>query len=241
MTTVLERPAAEPGVEEPSPRHYGQRGPHRAGAPRGPGLGPPGAHRPPGRDGHGLHLGARRLGLGQLLLLGGRAGRNEELEGVLLRLVRLVELHHRRQAPRRALGDGDLGADLRSQLVEHPRAPGVGGRGRGGAALRDGAAVVPTGRRAHRRCRAGDDARGRADVPLQQSRRPLGAALRPRHLRHGACARTGEHVVAGAGGLGRRHRASSPRCSRPSSSCPPSPSCSCSPRRRRSGSGCASS
>ena len=47
---------------------------------------------------------------------------HEELEGVLLRLLRLGELHHRRQAARRALGDGALGPDLRRQLVEHPRA-----------------------------------------------------------------------------------------------------------------------
>ena len=58
------------------------------------------AHRRP------LPLGPRRVGLGQQLLLGRRAGRDEELEGVLLRLVRRRELHHRRQAAGVAVGDG---------------------------------------------------------------------------------------------------------------------------------------
>ena len=47
---------------------------------------------------------------------------HQELEGVLLRLVRLVQLHHRRQAPGLAVGHGALGPRLRPQLVEHPRA-----------------------------------------------------------------------------------------------------------------------
>ena len=33
-----------------------------------------------------------------------------------------VELHHRRQDPGLAVGDGAVGADLRAQLVEHPGA-----------------------------------------------------------------------------------------------------------------------
>ena len=56
-----------------------------------------------------LPLGPRRVGLGELVLLGRGAGRHEELEGVLLRLDRRVELHHRRQDARVAVGDGDLG------------------------------------------------------------------------------------------------------------------------------------
>ena len=49
----------------------------------------------------------------------------EELEGVLLRLVRRGQLHHRRQAAGVAVGDGAVGADLRRQLVEHPGAAGA--------------------------------------------------------------------------------------------------------------------
>ena len=66
-----------------------------------------------------LHLGPRRQRLGQLLLLRRRAGGHEELEGDVLRLLRLVQLHHRRQAAGLPVADGDLGADLRPQLVEH--------------------------------------------------------------------------------------------------------------------------
>ena len=58
------------------------------------------------------------------------AGRHEELEGVLLRLARLLELHHRRQAAGVALGDGAVGPDLRLQQLEHARAAGARGRRR---------------------------------------------------------------------------------------------------------------
>ena len=44
------------------------------------------------------------LAAGRTLLLGRRAGRHAELEGVLLRLVRRLELHHGRQAARRRCG-----------------------------------------------------------------------------------------------------------------------------------------
>ena len=45
------------------------------------------------------------------------AGGHQELEGVLLRLARLVELHHRRQAAGVAVGDGAVGPDLRIQQL----------------------------------------------------------------------------------------------------------------------------
>ena len=67
-------------------------------------------------------LGAR--GLGQQLLRRGGPGRHPELEGVLLRQPRRVQLHHRRQAAGVAVGDGAVRADVRRQRVEHARAPG---------------------------------------------------------------------------------------------------------------------
>ena len=60
-------------------------------------------------------LGSQCIGLGERLLLRRRAGGLDELEGVLLRVVRRLELHHRRQVAGRALGDGHLRADLRRQ------------------------------------------------------------------------------------------------------------------------------
>ena len=93
-------------------------------------------------NGRALPVGPRRLRLGQQLLLRGRAGGHEELEGVLLRLLRRGELHHRRQAAGVAVGDGAVGPDLRRQRVEHPRAAGARGRGRRRPALRDGTPLV---------------------------------------------------------------------------------------------------
>ncbi len=130
-------------------------------------------------------VGPRRIGLGERLLLGGRPGRHEELEGVLLRLVRLVELHHRRQAAGVAVGDGALGAPVRRELrgaSSCPRrsrawprsasstSPCAAGSGPGAALLAGAGARLDAGRR--------------ADVPLQQPRRPAGPAARRRRLRH---------------------------------------------------------
>ena len=102
------------------------------------------------RDGRVLSLGPRRVGLGQHVLLGGRAGGVCELEGVLLRLARCRQLDHRRQDARLPLGDGHLGADLRRELVEHPRPAGARGRRGGGRALCDGSPLVLARGRADR-------------------------------------------------------------------------------------------
>ena len=104
-------------------------------------------------DGRPLPVGPRRERLGERLLRRGGAGGDEELEGVLLRLVRLVELHHRRQAARLAVGDGALGAGLRAQLVEHARAAGARGRRGRRAPLRDGEAPFRRPARACSRAR----------------------------------------------------------------------------------------
>ena len=69
-----------------------------------PGVGPAGPARPAGRDRRALPVGAGRVRLGELLLLGRGAGRLGELEGVLLRLVGRGQLDHRRQDARRRCG-----------------------------------------------------------------------------------------------------------------------------------------
>ena len=138
-------------------------------------LGASGARRAPARDGRALSRRPRGQRVCELVLLRGRPGGLAQLEGVLLRLVRLVELHHRRQAARVALGDGHLGAPVRRVELEHPRAAGARRRRGGRAPLRDrSAAVLGTGRaplgsglRAH--------AGGGADVPLQQPGRAADA------------------------------------------------------------------
>ena len=84
---------------------------------------------------------AVRVGLGQPVLLGRGRGRQQELDGVPVRLARLVQLHHRRQAAGLAVGDGPVGADLRPELVVDPGAAGARGRGRGRAAVRRGASA----------------------------------------------------------------------------------------------------
>ena len=112
---------------------------------------------------HGQHL-LRRRG----------EERHRELEGVPLRLARPRQFHHRGQAPRRVVGDGALGPDIRVLDLEH--APAAGRR-RGG----DGTGPLPRGAAMGRRGpgpagRAGPGAHPdrRGHVPLQQSRRLAG-------------------------------------------------------------------
>ena len=102
----------------PRPRHRSRRPPpadwvtsgtgrRRGRAARGhgdPPVGAPGADRAAGAHRRRLPVGPERLGLRQLLLRRRGPGRHQELEGVLLRLARLLELHHRRQAARRRCG-----------------------------------------------------------------------------------------------------------------------------------------
>ena len=106
-----------------------------------------------------LPVGPRGERVGQLLLLGGGAGGDQELEGVLLRLLGLVQLHHRRQAARVLVADGDLGPHLRAQLVEHAGAAGPRGcrDRRPGLPVRP--ALVQRAGRDPRWCRRGTHAR----------------------------------------------------------------------------------
>ena len=95
-----------------------------------------------GADGRHLRplcLGPRPQRLGQRLLRRRCSGRHEELEGLLLRLPRRFQLHHRRQVARLPLGDGDLGATFRFQPVVGTRAAGAGRHGHGRDCLRGGA------------------------------------------------------------------------------------------------------
>ena len=180
------------GAGEPS-------GPLPPWSARRPHLGAARADRAAGGHGRAVHLGARRLRVGQRLLLGSSAGRHPELEGVLLRLQRLGQLHHRRQATRLAVGDGAFRAHLRCQLLEHPGAASAGRRGRGRVAVRHHPALVrPCGRPARRR---GDGAHpgGRADVPLQQPRCTAGAADGRCRLHHHTGDRGREDEVVGVG------------------------------------------
>ncbi len=140
----LRRPrlARRPPARRPCVRLLPGQGERRAlGAPR-----PAHAarrHRGP------LPVGPGRQRVGQLLLLGRRAGRHEELEGLLLRFVGLVELHHRRQAAGVPVADGDLGPHLRAQLVERAGAAGARGRGH-----RRASSTCPSGAGSARRRRS---------------------------------------------------------------------------------------
>ncbi len=86
-----------------------------------------------------LPVGPLRFRVRELLLLGSRAGRFGELDGLVLRLPRRRQQDHRRQAPRRDLADGPLRAAVRAELVEHPRPRGTAGRGQRRRAVRRGA------------------------------------------------------------------------------------------------------
>ena len=88
-----------------------------------------------------LGVGGLLLGTGLLYLVGlsasgwanqfyaaaAQAGAHE-LEGVPVRLAGPVELHHRRQAARRAVGHGRVGEAVRHQLLVDARAAGARGR-----------------------------------------------------------------------------------------------------------------
>ena len=178
-------------------------------------MGTPGAGGAFDDHGRAVPVGPRRLGLGEQLLRGSRGGRYPELEGLLLWLVRLVQLHHRRQAAGVAVDDGTLGQDLRPQLLEHARAPGPRRCGHGGPGLRRRPEMVPGPGRAAGRHRRGVHPGGGPDVPLQQPRRPIGAAAHRSGLRHHAGHRERPtalaHARRRAGGLRLPHQGISSR------------------------------
>ena len=169
-------------------------------------MGPAGAHRAAGHHGIRIFMGPERLGLRQQLLRGRRAGGHEELEGVLLRLDRFIELHHRRQAAGIAVGHGAFGADLRLLELEHARTPSPGRCRLSRDPLRDGQALVRRAGRPAGRRGLGVDTRGGADVPLQQPRRAARAASRRERLHPHPCAREGRNPLA------RGHRSAARFC-----------------------------
>ena len=138
-----DRAGARAGTDAPSPAR------RPASAPLRPGQGPrtrPGSARrcspcwsaPPSST-----CGASAHRLGQQLLLGRRPGRAPRAG----RRSSSAPPTPRTSSPstsRRPLlwADGDLGPDLRRQLVEHPGAPGPGGRGHGRPGLPLRAALV---------------------------------------------------------------------------------------------------
>ena len=239
MTRVLEPDLERSSVRRPHPattpddaraRRARQLGPRPHA---GPGVGASDAAAPARRHRRALPLGSRRLGLGEHLLLRRGAGGHQELEGVLLRLLRLVELRDRRQGTGVALGDGPLGPALRRQRLEHPRPPGARRRRDRGCAVPRGPSLVLRRFRVARGRGARADPGRRADVPLQQPRRAARAVSRRWRVRDDPLART----RAARGGSCSRSRwsgsASSPRCCRPCSSSPRSGSSTSSPRRCR--------
>ena len=180
-------------------------------------MGAAGPARAARRDRRPLPVGTRRVRLGQQLLLGGRAGRHQELEGVLLRLVRRGATSITVDKPPASLWvDGAVGADLRRSARGASSCPR---RSRASAAVGLLYAAVrrwftPGGRPARRRG-AGAHARRRADVPVQQPGRAARAAADRRRLRHGPGARGGVDPLAGAGRARWSASGSSRRCSRP--------------------------
>ena len=182
--------------------------------------------------------GASALRLGERVLLRRGPGRDRKLEGVLLRLARRGELHHRRQAAGLAVGDGRCRRGSSASTLEHPRAAGARGRRRRRPAVRDRAPLVRPG--------------GRALAGAVLALTPVAALmfrfnnpdallvllLVGRGLRHrSAPSRAASTRWLVAGRRARRASASSPRCCRRSSSCRRSRSSTSSPRRPRCGAG----
>ena len=133
-----------------------------------------------------LPVGTGTVGLGELLLRRGRPSGHAQLEGLLLRLLRRLELHHRRQDPRRAVGDGHLCPGVRTELVEPSRAAGADGRGHRRPALRGRASLVGTGGRPDRRDRLRLHSGRGVDVPVRQPRCTPDAVVGRRRLRDDA-------------------------------------------------------
>ena len=176
--------------------------PSNVGAPRAP--------RAAGRHGAAVPVEPVGVGLRERLLRRRGPGRHPVLEGLAVRLARLRQRDHRRQAPGVALGDDAQRADLRLQLLEPAGAAGADGRRVRRPAARGRPPLGRARRGPARRRRAGPDPRGRADVPVRQPGRAAGAAARRRRLRDGARDRRGldqgVHVVARRRRRGRRLR-----------------------------------
>ncbi len=117
-----------------------------------------------------------RNGYAERLLRGGGAGGHPVVEGVLLRLVRRVQLHHRRQATGLAVGGRAVRPGVRLLLLDAARAAGPRGRSLRRHPVCRRAALVRAGGGPDRGRRLRADPGGGADLPVQQSRRAAHAA-----------------------------------------------------------------
>lgn len=149
-----------------------------------------------------LSVVAGRVGVGQRLLLGRRAGRRQQLAMLFGSFDASNAITV--DKPPAALWIPELLArviGVNSWSVLVPEA--LDGRGHRGPRGGDGQAVVQQRRRPVRRRRDGVHARGRVDVPFQQPRRAARADAHRRRLRGGAGARGRAHPLDGAGRLAR--------------------------------------
>ena len=203
-------PGRTRGHHDPVPPIRARPAPARAPTSVAPALGTPRAACAAGLHSGALPVEPVGLGLRERLLRRRGAGRHAVVEGVAVRLARLRQRHHRRQAPRVTVGDDPQRADLRLQLVEPAGAAGADGRRVRRPAARGRPPLGRARRGPARRRRAGPDPRGRADVPLRQPGRAAGAAARRRRLRDGAGDRRdygeGVYLVARRRRRGRRRR-----------------------------------
>ena len=126
------------------------------------------ALRRPRRRGAAVPLEPDDQRLLQRVLRRRRQGGERELEGVVLRLPRSGELHHRRQAAALAVAHGHLRARPRLLELRDPAPAGALHDRRGRRPLRDRPARHGAAGRAHRGRRAGDHAGHRRDRALQQ-------------------------------------------------------------------------
>ncbi len=129
-----------------------------------------------------LHLGPGARRLGQHLLRRRREEWEPELAGLLLRLARPEIVHHRRQAPGRALGHGTLCPDLRVLQLEHAAAGGSCRRRIRHGAVPPRTTLVRRARRCPGVAGLHAHAGGRGRLPLQQPRRRPDPPARPRHV-----------------------------------------------------------
>ena len=169
--------------------------PAAARPPVGPGLGKARARGAAAGHRAALPGRPRPQRLGQRVLRRRRPGRDQELEGVPLRVAGLKQLHHDRQAGRLPVGHGVVRPGLRRQLLEPACPAGPGGRGHGRRAVHHRAPLVRAAGRARRRRRHGARAGRHADVPVRRPGRAADADDHAGRLRHDAGHRVGPHPL----------------------------------------------
>ncbi len=169
-------------------------------------VGAPGPAARAGVRGGAVPVGPDGIRLFEHVLRRRRSCGQRELEGVVLRLTRPGELHHRRQAAAVAVADGALRAGPGLLVVQRPAPAGAVHDRRRGAALRDGPARVRAGGRRVRGGAAGDHPGDRRDRAGGQPGRAAGAADGRLGVGGRAGAGRRPHAVPGAGRRVRRAR-----------------------------------